>query len=120
MDPIEEKHYSLKDIFSILREATSVLAGKTVTISSEDDDGNLSETDMTLTEAIAMMVGHEMTWDNSRLSSDTTMATKEEVTQALKENYYEEVTYPVYEHFGIRLHGGGARRKTRKTRKNRR
>lgn len=120
MDPIEEKRYSLNDIFSILREATSVLAGKTVTISSEDDDGNLSETDMTLTEAIAMMVGHEMTWDNSRLSSETTMATKEEVEQALKENYYDEVTYPVYEHFGIRLHrfgGGGSRRKSRKHRR---
>jgi hypothetical protein len=110
MDSIEEKRYSLKDIFSVLREATSVLAGKTVTISSEDDEGNRSETDMTLTEAIAMMVGHEMTWDNSP------MATKEEVTQALKENYYDEITYPVYEHFGIRLHGG-ARRKTRKHRR---
>ena len=116
MDSIEEKRYSLKDIFSVLREATNVLSSKTVTISSEDDDGNRSETDMTLTEAIAMMVGHEMIWDNSRMSSDTTMATKEEVTQALKETYYEEVTYPVYEHFGIRLHGvsRGGKRKSRK------
>jgi hypothetical protein len=112
---VGEKRYSLNDIFSILREATNVLSGKTVTISSEDDDGDRSENDMTLTEAIAMMVAHEMTWEHSRLSSETTMATKEDVVEALKDNYYEEVTYPVYEHFGVRFHGGG-KRKTRKHR----
>lgn len=109
---MDEKRYSLNDIFALLNEATSVLQNS-VQIVSEDEEGNRVRTDMKLNEAVAMMVGHELTWDMSRLSSDTTMATKEEVIEAMKLNNYDEIAFPVYEHFGIRMKGG---RRTRKTR----
>jgi hypothetical protein len=113
---MEEKRYSLDDIFSILREATGVLT-KDVTIVSEDEAGKEERTPMTLAEAIAMMVGHEMTWDMSRLtdSSGKTMATKDEVVAAMKNNGYDEVGYPVYESFGISMRGG--RRTSRRNRR---
>lgn len=115
MEGVVEKRYSLDDIFSILREATSIFSHKSLTIVSEDEEGVEERTDMSLTEAIAMMVAHEMTWDMSRLSSETTLATKEEVIEALKKNDYDEVAYPVYEHFGISMRGG--RRTSRRNRR---
>ena len=115
---MEEKRYSLDDIFSIIREATSDILGRAVTIVSEDKEGKEERTSMTLAEAVAMMVAHEMTWDMSRLSdaSGKTMATKDEVVAAMKNNGYDEVAYPVYEHYGISIGMRGGR----KSRRNRR
>ena len=114
---MESKRYSLDDIFSILREATADVLTRDVTIVSEDKEGNEERTTMTLAEAIAMMVGHEMTWDMSRLTdaSGKTMATKDEVVAAMKNNSYDEVAYPVYEHYGISMRGG--RRTSRRNRR---
>jgi hypothetical protein len=114
---MDEPRYSVNDIFSLLREATQVLS-KPVIIHSETEAGEQSKTRMMLSEAIAMMVAHEMTWEYSRLSSDDkTMATKEEVIESMKTNYYDEVAFPVYEHFGISMSAIGGR--TRKSRRNR-
>jgi len=114
---MEEKRYSLDDIFSILKEATSAVLVRGVTIVAEDEEGKEERTDMTMAEAVAMMVGHEMTWDMSRLTdaSGKTMATKEEVMTAMKNNGYDEVAYPVYESFGISMRGG--RRTSRRHRR---
>lgn len=117
---MDEPRYSVNDIFSLLREATQVLS-KPVTIHSETEEGEQTKTRMMLSEAIAMMVAHEMTWVDSRLSSDKTMATKEEVIEAMKTNYYDEVAYPVYEHFGISMgtFGGKGKSRTHKSSRNR-
>jgi hypothetical protein len=113
---IIEKRYSLDDIFSLLNEATTVLQRR-VTIISEHETDREKSTGMTLREAIAMMVAHEMTWNASRLTvaSGKTMATKDEVEAALTNNHYNEVAFPVYEHFGINMRGGG--RRTRRMRR---
>jgi hypothetical protein len=117
---MDEPRYSVNDIFSLLREATQVLS-KPVTIHSETEEGEQSKARMMLSEAIAMMVANEMTWEFSRLSSgDKTMATKEEVVEAMKSNYYDEVAFPVYENFGISMStiGGQGKSRTRKSRRN--
>ena len=113
---MEEKRYSLDDIFSILKEATSAVLVRGVTIVAEDEEGKEERTDMTMAEAVAMMVGHEMTWDMSRLTdaSGKTMATKEEVMAAMKNNGYDEVVYPVYEYYGISMRGGRRSRRNRR------
>ena len=111
----DEKRYSLNDIFAILHECTQILTNP-VTVVSEDESGEESRTDMTMSEFIAMSVGHEMTWPMSRLTTadGTTMAKKDEVMEAMKENYFDEVAYPVYENFGIIQQRRGGKRKTRR------
>jgi len=104
MEGALEKRYSLDDIFSLLNEATSVLQ-RQVTIVSEGEGSKKESTGMSLREAIAMMVAHEMTWGMSRLTdaSGKTMATKEEVEAALNKNHYAEFVFPVYEYYGINM-----------------
>uniref|UniRef100_A0A6C0KZ53 Uncharacterized protein n=1 Tax=viral metagenome TaxID=1070528 RepID=A0A6C0KZ53_9ZZZZ len=111
----DEKRYSLNDIFSILHECTQIL-NNPVTVVAEDESGKQNYTNMTMSEFIAMSVGHEMTWDMSRLTTGdgTTMAKKDEVMEAMKENYFDEVAYPVYENFGLIQPRRGGKRKTRR------
>jgi hypothetical protein len=113
----DEKRYSLNDIFSILHESLPLL-DRTVTVVAEDDSGKETRTDMLMSEFVAMSIGHEMTSPMSRLTTadGKTMAAKEEVIEAMKDNYFDEVAYPVYENFGIIQ----ARRGGRRTRRNRR
>jgi len=102
---MDTPRYSLNDIFGFIREATLIL-DKQVTVVSETETGIQSETPMILSEFIAMSVAHELTDTSSRMASETSTASKEDVIAALKANYYEPVAYPTYEHFGIRMRGG--------------
>jgi len=106
---MDVKKYSLDEIFSILRESTMILASKQVTVISEDD-GIKKRTSMTLHDFIAMSVASELTSDDSRVIS---AEPRENVIAAMKANYYEEVAFPNYEHFGISMLGG--KRKTRRS-----
>jgi len=108
---MDETRYSLNDIFGFLREAT-LLLDKSVLVVSEDK-GVRKNTEMLLSEFIAMSLASEFVSETSRMASDLTTAKKADVIEALKANYYGEVTYPVYEHFGIRI--GGGKKSTRKT-----
>lgn len=118
---MDTPRYSLNDIFGLLREATLIL-DKPVIVISETEAGVETETPMLLSEYIAMSVAHELTNESSRMASDTTTASKTDVISAMKANYYEEVAYPKYETFGIRMRGGSrtpknSNRGARKTRK---
>lgn len=121
---MDEKKYSLNDIFGFLREATQVFT-KPVTVIYEDENGKNHEEPMVLSEYIAMSLASELTSDMSRMASENTTAKKEDVIAAMKANYYDEVAYPKYENFGIHMSmsGGGRSRskfkssKSRKTRK---
>jgi len=115
---MDEKKYSLNDIFGFLREATQIFT-KPVTALYEDEAGTRLEAPMVLSEYIAMSLASELTSDSSRMASEDSTAKKEDVIAAMKANYYEEVAYPKYEHFGIRMSGGRNNRKTRKVRKSR-
>ena len=64
-----------------------------------------------------MSVARELTDTSSRMASETTTATKEDVIAAMEANYYEPVAYPVYEHFGVRMSGGSRTPKNRRTRR---
>jgi hypothetical protein len=110
---MDVKRYSLNDIFAILNEATQILQ-KEVTVVSEDLSGNNLRTNMMLSEFIAMSVATQLTDIHSRVASDDTTASEDDVISALKANYYDEKTYPIYKGFGIIMRGG------RKTRRNKR
>ena len=126
---MDEKRYSLNDIFGLLREATLIL-DKPVAVVSETP---AQPTKMLLSEYIAMAVAHELTSDTSRMASEETTASKDDVVAALMANHYDEVTHPNYEHFGISWTTGGSgcgssrsrspsrsrKRKTRRSRKHR-
>lgn len=114
----DEKRYSLNDIFAILHECTQLL-NNPITVVSEDESGTRVNTDMLMSEFIAMSVGNEMICPDSRLTTadGTTMAKKEEVIEAMKENYFDEVAYPVYEHFGLIQQRRGGKRKTQRARR---
>jgi len=105
---MDEKKYSLNDIFGYLREATQILQ-KPVTVVSESE----VKTPMTLCEFIAMSMANELCSDISRMASEETIARKKDVVDALVANHYEEVTFPNYEHFGIIMTGG--KRRTMRT-----
>jgi hypothetical protein len=113
MDDIK---YSLNDIFGLLREATLIL-DRPITVITEEEDGEQKKTGMLLSEFVAMSLAHELVDESSRMASESTTASKKDVISAMKANYYEEVAFPNYEHFGVILGGGG--RKTRKTAKRR-
>ena len=116
---MDDKKYSLNDIFGFLREATQIFT-KPVTAIYEDDAGTQLEAPMVLSEYIAMSLASELTSDSSRMASEDTTASKEDVIAAMKANYYDEVAYPKYTHFGIRMGMGGrlsARRKVHLNRK---
>lgn len=123
---MDEKKYSLNDIFGFLREATQIFT-KPVAAIYEDDAGKQHEVPMVLSEYIAMSLASELTSDSSRMASEDSTAKKTDVIAAMKANYYDEVAYPEYTHFGIRMGMGGGKRsgrnssnkKTRKLRKSR-
>lgn len=112
---MDEKRYSLNDIFGLLREATNILSKPVAVVS----DTTKEPTKMLLSEYIAMAVAHELTSETSRMASEETTASKEDVVAALTANHYDEVVHPNYEHFGISWTGtgGSGRRKKRKTRR---
>ena len=119
---MDEKKYSLNDIFALLHEAIPLLGSKQVTVvSGEESD---VKTDMSLAEYVAMSVANELTSINSRLASDEPMAKKEDVEAAMKQNYWDEVAYPNYEFAGLIMSGGSQKRsdtnqkRSKKTRKN--
>ena len=109
---MEEKKYSLNDMFGFLREATLVL-DRTVTVSSENAAEKRKTTKMLLSEFIAMSLANELISEESRMASSETTASKADVIAALAANHYEEVVYPNYSHFGISI-GGGSKRHTRR------
>ena len=111
---MDEKNYSLNDIFALLHEAIPLLGSKEVTvISGEESD---VKTSMSLAEYVAMSVAHELTSEVSRLASNEPMAKRADVEAAMKQNYWDEIAYPNYEYAGLIMSGG--KRKTRKTRRN--
>lgn len=103
------KEYSLNDIFAILRDATLNLH-QNVVLSTEDKDGKDIEIKMELPDYIAMSVGYQI--HNTTNSGDA----KDDVINAMANAGYEEVAYPNYESFGIRM-VGGKRKSSKKTRK---
>lgn len=109
-EKINEKNYSLKDIFEILRDATSSLYEKKLFLLTEDKDGKKIEIEMNLLDYIAMSVGHQIhtTTNSAKI--------KGEVIDAMTAVGYHDVAYPNYESFGIRMNGG-KRKYSRKTRK---
>lgn len=110
---MDDKLYSLNDIFGYLREATLIL-NKPLTVVT--DEGS---TKMLLSEYIAMSVANELTSETSRMASEDNVASKELVKEALKVNYYDEVTYPEYGNHGIiyGAFGSSGKRKTRRSSK---
>ena len=98
---IDEKCYSLNDIFSILGESFFILT-KTVVL-SHDRDGEEKNTPMKLSEYIATTIAWELTSDYSRLACPDFTASKTLVKEAMKANYFEPVAYPKYECAGIVL-----------------
>ena len=121
---MDDKNYSLNDIFALLHEAIPLLGSKEVTVvSGEESD---VETNMSLAEYVAMSVATELTSQNSRLASDEPMAKKEDVEEAMKANYWDEIAYPKYEYAGLIMSGGKRsdqnqkQKQKRKTHKNRR
>lgn len=104
---MDEKRYSLNDIFGYLREATNILS-KDVTISYENDSGQEKHTDMLLSEYIAMSLASEMISTTSRMASEDSIAKKDDVIAAMKANYYEEVAFPNYIGVGLLLRGGSS------------
>jgi hypothetical protein len=114
---MDEKNYSLNDIFALLHEAIPLLGSKQVTVVS-GEESNI-KTEMSLAEYVAMSVAHELTSDDSRLASDEPMAKKADVEEAMKQNYWGEVAYPNYTYMGLIMSGGkrSVTNKKRKTRK---
>ena len=78
-------------------------------------DGDEKKTDMALYEYIAMAVAYELTDTMSKFAPSG--STKEEVIEAMTANGYEKIAFPVYEQFGVIMHGG---RKTRRQSRRRR
>ena len=113
---MDDKKYSLNDIFGFLREATQIFT-KPVAAIYEDEAGKQIDEPMVLSEYIAMSLASELTSDSSRMASEDTTASKEDVIAAMAANHYDEVAYPKYTHFGIRMGMGGSRRKVRLNRK---
>jgi hypothetical protein len=115
---MDEKRYSLNDIFAILHETTALLFGdRMVTVISEDETETQIRTPMSLSEYMAMTVAHELISDSSRLACEDFTASKTDVEAALTANYFEPVAFPNYEHYGIAFGSSGGRRKTRKNRR---
>lgn len=110
---MEDKKYSLNDMFGFLREATLVL-DRPVTVSSENTGEKEKQTKMLLSEFIAMSLANELVSEESRMASSETTASRSDVITALAANHYEEVVYPNYTHFGITMSGGRKRRTRRR------
>ena len=122
---MDDKRYSLNDIFAILNEATQILT-KDVTVVSEGSEGSESsegsegsknqiKTRMRLNEYIAMVVADELVKPDSRLASSDFTSSKNDVVKAMKANYYEDVAFPNYNYHGVIL--GGYRKKAKTLKK---
>jgi hypothetical protein len=111
---MDEKRYSLNDIFGLLHESTVLLGAKTVKISS--GNSTITSTTMSLAEYVAMSVASELTSPTSRMAAEEPMATTETVEAAMANNHWSEISYPRYNHVGLTL-GGAKKRKTRRTRR---
>jgi hypothetical protein len=107
---MHEKRYSLNDIFGYLREATLLLS-KDVTISYENNPGQVEKAHMLLSEYIAMSLASELISETSRMASEDSIAKKDDVIAAMKANYYDEIAFPNYEGVGLLLMGGGSKSK---------
>lgn len=94
---MDEKRFSLRDIFALLRESTELLNDNVAVIT---DDARIR---MCMSDFVAMSVGYELTSEQSRLAGETPLATKEEVIEAMKQNYFSEKAYPVYDGFGVQF-----------------
>lgn len=114
---MDEKRYSLNDIFAILHETTAIFGDRMVTVISEDETEKQVRTPMSLSEYMAMTVAHELIDESSRLACEDFTATKTDVEAALTANYFESVAFPNYTHYGIAFGSSGGKRKTRKNRR---
>ena len=102
---MDDKRYSLNDIFSILRECTIVCSHKIVTVVADtNNDGTPSgeHVNMTLQDFIIMTVADELTNERSRFASDTVTVPKELIREVL-ENVGCIEAYPVYENYCVKL-----------------
>lgn len=98
---MDEKRYSLRDIFAILNESFLIFHNKNVIVVSENDDGDEIKTDMSLSEFIAMSIAHELVDNYSRLACEEFTAKMENVIEAMSEAGFDEVAHPVYKCFGV-------------------
>jgi hypothetical protein len=110
---MDTKQFSLNDIFALLHESLQLLGSKQVTVISGVDSD--IKTDMSLYEYVAMSVATELTSESSRLASESALASKADVIEAMKANYWDEVAYPNYPYAGL-IMSGGNKRKTRRRR----
>lgn len=113
---MDDKKYSLNDIFGFVNEATQILS-RPITVVSEKGDTQV-KTDMLLSEYIAMSIGNELISSTSRMASSDTTVSKEDVIAAMTANHYGEVAFPNYDHFGIIMNRSrGGKRRTVKNRR---
>ncbi len=111
---MDAKEYSLKDIFAYLRDATIDLHNKNVILVTEDKDGKDIEIKMELPVYIAMSVGYQIHTTTNTNSVDA----KKDVIAAMAAAGYEDIAYPNYESFRVRMSRGDVKvKKSRKTRK---
>ncbi len=111
---MDAKEYSLKDIFAFLRDATIDLHNKNVILVTEDKDGKDIEIKMELPDYIAMSVGYQI---RTTINLDNDKA-KDYVNTAMAAAGYEDIAYPNYESFRVRMSRGDVKvKKSRKTRK---
>ena len=107
---MDEKRFSLNEIFVLLRETNILFTDKHLTLLSEDGEGNKSSIPMTLSDFITMNIAHQLVNDG---------LDKEEVIAAMSNAGYEENAYPNYEHYGISFPlRGGRNGKGKSTRRN--
>jgi hypothetical protein len=107
---MDVKKYSLYDIFGFLREATFIL--RTPVQVDYEEDGRTKQEELRLDEYIAMTLADELTSDSSRMASDRTTSSQDDVIAAMKATGYDEVAFPLYGKFyGIVMEGrkGGNR-----------
>ena len=98
---MDEKRYSLNDIFGILNESFAFL-DYNVECCHEVDEKTV-DTPMKLGEFIAMMVATELTSNYSRLACPSFTAPKKVVIEAMKANYFKPVAFPNYESAGVNM-----------------
>ena len=106
---MDEKRFSLNEIFVLLRETNILFTDKPVTLLSEDETGKQTSIPMTLSNFITMNIAHQLV--------DSFGVDKSEVISAMSTAGYEEDAYPNYEHYGIRFSRGGRRKVTRRNNK---
>lgn len=98
---MDEKRYSLADIFRILKEVNIIFEDSVVCVTHENDDGDEVTTAMSKAEYIAMTVAHELISPYSRLACSEFTAKKKEVEKAMAEAGFDKIAYPNYSCFGL-------------------